>query len=113
MFLFLFDVKKRGYSKSSICYLGTFAGQDGRFLAQGIGGRVLVDGLTENYIGPMYVSCEVSRGNCSDQQRTYKAFALPNIDGWLRNLLWKRYFQKDKSDDDPVDEEARKILGAN
>ncbi len=98
----------------SICYLGTFPGQDGRFLAQGIGGRVLVDGLAENYVGPMYVSCDVTRAGNGNQggEKTYKAFALPKIDGHLRDRLWRRYFQKDKSSDDAVDEKVRQILGA-
>lgn len=103
--------------RGEVCYLGTFYdSKRGNFLAAGVNAAVLVENFTpkrreeigRDYVGPIYVAQEISRPGT--EFRMYKGFALPWIDGRLRDMLKERYA---KSSDDVVHTAVRKNLGMN
>jgi len=83
---------QQGYSKgqpklgvNTICYLGTFK-LNHVFAAAGTNGLVLVNRISDNMTGPVYVSNTTSKNN-----GTYIGYAIKSINGRFKQLLQNRY----------------------
>jgi hypothetical protein len=104
--------------ESKVCYLGTYYNSSSsNFFASGVNGAVIVENfspqrkaeLGHDYVGPIYVSREISRPG--SEFRTFKGFALPWINEGLSISLKDFYRKKPDSELTPIDKVARKMLG--